>query len=306
MLKGNFLTGALIPTQSTVDHIVAELFFVSLLLPSMVVVAAIAIPIAGAMLLAIHRFWLKKKITILRKEWKSLIIIAALFAATEFAWFDAVGRIGGSMTALLSVPLEPVAIIIMSFFILNEKLRKPQIIGTCVVIFGIILSLDMVGAVSMYQFGIGEIEAMMAAFTGATEVVLTVKFLSKYDENRMLSFHSYNDWGNADGSNSGKSIDADGCTCYYRLVLACSVSICTDVLLLGILSRFDENWGIVHIDFIHWFNYVNTRATSNNGLLWSLNDTTRKYDLCCNGQHSLDRRHLYCILQRYRQGQSRI
>ncbi|MDW0128243.1 MAG: DMT family transporter [Nitrososphaeraceae archaeon] len=188
MLKGNFLTGALIPTQSTVDHIVAELFFVSLLLPSMVVVAAIAIPIAGAMLLAIHRFWLKKKITILRKEWKSLIIIAALFAATEFAWFDAVGRIGGSMTALLSVPLEPVAIIIMSFFILNEKLRKPQIIGSCVVIFGIILSLDMVGAVSMYQFGIGEIEAMMAAFTGATEVVLTVKFLSKYDEIECSAF----------------------------------------------------------------------------------------------------------------------
>ena len=104
-------------------------------------IATIAVPIAGIALLFIHRVIMKNKITILRER-KYLIVISALFAITEFTWYDAVSHIGAGMTSLINLPLETVSIVILAWIFLSERLHSTQIIGASIVIIGVILSIS--------------------------------------------------------------------------------------------------------------------------------------------------------------------
>jgi drug/metabolite transporter (DMT)-like permease len=159
-----------------------------LLIPNALLMAAIGTTIAGVGLLAIHVFYKKKKITILPKEWKNLLIVAALFAATEFLWFDAVANIGSGKTMLLNAPLEPIIIMAGAFLLLKEKLDQKQIIGSCIAIAGVIISIDIVSSSSLQAIGNGELEAILAAVTTAFHYVFVAKLLQSYDTLECTAF----------------------------------------------------------------------------------------------------------------------
>jgi len=166
--------------MASTESIVVELFYVLLFIPTLTI-AAIAVPIAGISLLFIHRVIMKNKITILRER-KYLIIISALFAITEFTWYDAVSHIGAGMTSLINLPLETVSIVILAWIFLSERLHSTQIIGASIVIVGVILSISSdITSKNITRFGIGEIESIIAAISGAIQAILIMKLLFKYN-----------------------------------------------------------------------------------------------------------------------------
>jgi drug/metabolite transporter (DMT)-like permease len=173
--------------MASTESIAVELFYVVLYIPTLVI-AAIAVPIAGIALLFIHRIIMNDKVTILR-EWRYLIIISVLFAITEFTWYDAVSHIGAGKTSLINLPLETLSIVILAWLFLNERLNSIQIIGASIVIVGIILSIGSdVTSTNITQFGIGEIESIIASLSGAVQAILIVKLLFKYKTLEVTAF----------------------------------------------------------------------------------------------------------------------
>lgn len=169
------------------ESIAVELFYVVLYIPTLII-AAIAVPIAGIALLLIHRIVMNTKLTILR-DWRYLIIVSGFFAITEFTWYDAVSHIGAGKTSLINLPLETVSIVILAWIFLNERLRSIQIIGASIVIVGIILSIGSdITAKNITQFGIGEIESIIASLSGAFQSILTMKLLFKYNALEVAAF----------------------------------------------------------------------------------------------------------------------
>lgn len=187
ILVGNSSFAILAACMGSIESIAVELFYVVLSIPTLII-AAIAVPIAGSALLFIHRVIMNHKITILR-EWRYLIIISALFAIMEFTWYDAVSRIGGGKTALINSPLEDVCIVVLAWIFLNERLHSIQIIGASIVIVGIILSIGSdITSTNITQFGIGEIESIIASLSTAIIAILIMKLLFKYKTLEVTAF----------------------------------------------------------------------------------------------------------------------
>jgi len=173
--------------MASIESIVVELFYVVLNIPTLVI-AAIAVPLGGIALIFIHRIIMNKQITIVR-EWRYLIIISVLFAITEFTWYDAVSHSGAGKTLLINLPLETVLVVIMAWIFLNERLHSIQIIGASIVILGILLTVGSdLTATNLTQFGIGEIEMIVASISGAFQAILTMKLLFKYSTLQVTGF----------------------------------------------------------------------------------------------------------------------
>ena len=134
---------------------------------------------------------MKKKITIFndKKTWKYIIIISVLFTITELTWYDSIGRIGSGKTSLLNLPLESVLIIIFAWFVLGERLRQFQIIGATIAIIGFTISASSdTNLKTLPEFGIGEMETVIASLSGAIAITLIAKLLVKQDVVQVTAF----------------------------------------------------------------------------------------------------------------------
>jgi drug/metabolite transporter (DMT)-like permease len=171
--------------MATTEQIIVELFYAILYVPTLIV-GAIAVPIAGSMLLLVHRVIMKNKITLLH-EWRYLLVISSLFAITEFTWYDAVGQIGAGKTALINLPLETVSIVILAWIFLRERLNSIQIFGASIVMVGVVISLSL-DVTKQAQFGIGEIESIIASLATGVQTILIVKLLFRYSVVEVTAF----------------------------------------------------------------------------------------------------------------------
>lgn len=168
----------------SVEQVSVELFLVLLFVPTLSL-AAIALPIAGSILLFVHTVVKKKKITILQSAWKEVLIISVIFAAIEFTWYDAVNHIGAAKTALINIPLETIVVLFFAFIFLRERLHRVQWAGAGVVAFGIVLAVgsDFSSNNSTnVQFGIGEVEIIGASVLAAIQMVMVTRLLNKYSD----------------------------------------------------------------------------------------------------------------------------
>lgn len=170
------------------EAVIVELFYVVYKIPTLTV-AAIAIPIAGLILLLMRR---KGVLTLFKRQYKSILLISFLFAITEFMWYDALPKVGASKLSLIEL-LETIIIIALAWIFLNEKFTNKKIVGGCIVLIGIVISLSLETTTSSVpggaaRFGIGEIEAVLAAVSAAIYIILVTRLLRTYDELHVTGF----------------------------------------------------------------------------------------------------------------------
>jgi drug/metabolite transporter (DMT)-like permease len=166
------------------EAVIVELFYVVFSIPTLTV-AAIAVPSAGLILLLFKRHGI---ITLFKQEYKSILLISLLFAITEFMWYDSLARIGAGKVSLIELA-ETILIIAMAWVFLSEKLTGRKMLGGSIVLIGIIISVSLETTKSeIGGSGIGEIEAIIAALSGAVYVILVTRLLHKHDEVHVTGF----------------------------------------------------------------------------------------------------------------------
>jgi drug/metabolite transporter (DMT)-like permease len=164
------------------QSIVVEWLTVLLQMPPLVI-AACSIPLAGAVLLAISRLVIKKKITVF-KSWKYLFPSAAFLSAGIFTWYDAVHRIGASKDGLLAGPIETVSILFLAYFFLKERMNNVQLAGVMITIIGFFMTIVSgkieLSLLSLLSFSLGDIEAILSAITYAAGIIFLTKLLTRH------------------------------------------------------------------------------------------------------------------------------
>jgi len=151
---------------------------------SSLLVGGISIPIAGIILLLARAFFLKGKITVF-KSWKLLFSASMFLSAAVFLWYDSVDRVGASKEGLLAGPLETVAVLILAWLFLKERLRKGQLVGVIIALSGFVAAVS--SSSSHLDFGLsipltfGDLEAILSAFTFAAGVILMTKLVEKHN-----------------------------------------------------------------------------------------------------------------------------
>lgn len=144
-------------------------------------------PVAGVTLLVIHRVIKRRPLTIV-KEWKLLALVCSIFIIQEIAWYDSVSHIGAGKVSLIYAPLETVLVVGLAWLFLHERLNRAQILGTIAVLVGIVMALSVTTTISRESFGIGEIETIVTAVSGAILILLSVKLINRHDATQMTIF----------------------------------------------------------------------------------------------------------------------
>lgn len=166
------------------EAVIVELFYVVFYIPTLIV-AAIAVPFAGLILLLFRRHGV---IILFKQEYKSILLISLLFAITEFMWYDSLARIGAGKVSLIEL-VETILIIAMAWIFLSEKLTGRKMVGGSIVLIGILISVSLETTKSdIGGFGIGEVEAIIAALSSAIYVILVTRLLHKHDEVHITGF----------------------------------------------------------------------------------------------------------------------
>jgi len=111
---------------------------------------------------------------------------ASIFlAAAVFLWYDSVNRVGASKEGLLAGPLETVAVLILAWLFLKERLRKGQLVGVIIALSGFVAAVS--SSSSPLNFGLsipltfGDLEAILSAFTFAAGMILMTKLVEKHN-----------------------------------------------------------------------------------------------------------------------------
>jgi drug/metabolite transporter (DMT)-like permease len=165
------------------EAVIIELFYVVYAIPTLIV-ATIAVPFAGLILLLAKRHGV---MVLLRREYKAILLISLLFAITEFLWYDSLARIGAGKVSLIELA-ETVLIIALAWVFLSERLTRRKTIGAAVVLIGVSISISLDTTASTGGFGIGEIEAILAAVSSAVYIILVTRLLHKADEVHVTGF----------------------------------------------------------------------------------------------------------------------
>lgn len=156
---------------------------------STTVIAIISITLSGSILLIVYVFVMKQKLRIIYKP-GYVILGAALFALSIFLWYDSIPRIGAGKAMMLQIPLETVFIVLMAWVFLLERLKLPQMIGIGVAIVGVGCALVAVSGTSngSYDFGLGEVEAILSAAVSAASITIMSKQLSRFNSTEVTGF----------------------------------------------------------------------------------------------------------------------
>ena len=113
--------------------------------------------------------------------WAKIGILGTMVGLGVLLWFDAVGRIGASKEAILGGgSSEVLSVVLLSAVFLRERLRRLEIIGSILVLLGVILVLTNTSKVSL-TIGSGEIEAIASSLVLGASVVYTTHLLREYD-----------------------------------------------------------------------------------------------------------------------------
>jgi drug/metabolite transporter (DMT)-like permease len=149
---------------------------------SSLLVAGISIPFAGATLLLISAV-LSKKITVFN-SWKLLLVGSIFLAAAVFLWYDSVTRVGASKEGLLAGPLETIVVLILAWLLLEEKLRKIQLVGVIIALLGFFAtvssrSLDL-SSILPFVITFGDFEAILSAFAFAGGVIAMTRLVKRH------------------------------------------------------------------------------------------------------------------------------
>jgi drug/metabolite transporter (DMT)-like permease len=149
---------------------------------SSLLVAGISIPLAGATLLFISTV-LSKKITVFN-SWKLLLVGSIFLAAAVFLWYDSVTRVGASKEGLLAGPLETIVVLILAWLLLEEKLRKIQLVGVIIALLGFFAtvssrSLDL-SSILPFVITFGDFEAILSAFAFTGGVIAMTRLVKRH------------------------------------------------------------------------------------------------------------------------------
>jgi drug/metabolite transporter (DMT)-like permease len=149
---------------------------------SSLLVAGISIPLAGATLLFISTV-LSKKITVFN-SWKLLLVGSIFLAAAVFLWYDSVTRVGASKEGLLAGPLETIVVLILAWLLLEEKLRKIQLVGVIIALLGFFAtvssrSLDL-SSILPFVITFCDFEAILSAFAFAGGVIAMTRLVKRH------------------------------------------------------------------------------------------------------------------------------
>jgi drug/metabolite transporter (DMT)-like permease len=187
LITKDYSVAFLATVAMAMEAIVVELFYVLLHIPT-VVVATIAVPSAGAIILLVGR---KNNLQFLRKQWKSILFISTLFATTEFLWYDSVSYIGATKVTLVEISLETMLVVFLAILFLHERLGRRKAIGAIIVLAGVIISVNVStvrSSSSNNEFGIGDIEIILAAVSGAVSIIAVTRLLEKEDTFQVTGF----------------------------------------------------------------------------------------------------------------------
>jgi drug/metabolite transporter (DMT)-like permease len=170
-----FVQAIILSFESIVVEFLTEIHGISSLL-----VAGIGIPLAGMTLLFISTV-LSKKITVF-KSWKLLLVASIFLAAAVFLWYDSVNRVGASKEGLLAGPLETIVVLILAWLLLKEKLRKIQLVGVIIALFGFFATVSSRSLSTILPLVItfGDLEAVLSAFAFAGGVIVMTKLVKRY------------------------------------------------------------------------------------------------------------------------------
>jgi len=116
-----------------------------------------------------------------RRGWLWMTALCGLSAVGAFMWFDAVGRIGAGKEALLGGgSSEVLFIVVLSAVFLRERLTKLEIVGSLLVVLGVVVVLANAEGIS-FTVGVGEIEAIVSSLLLGTSVIIATYLLYTND-----------------------------------------------------------------------------------------------------------------------------
>ena len=166
----------------SIESIFVEFLTELLGIPSLVI-SGTSIPLAGAILLLITNFAVKRRVAIF-KSWKYLISGSTFLAAAVFTWYDSVGRVGASKEGLLAGPLETVAVLFLAWFFLKEKLTKRQLTGVIIALAGFFVTVYSGrlewSSILPSSLTFGDLEAILSAITFASGIICMTKLVERY------------------------------------------------------------------------------------------------------------------------------
>ncbi|MDQ4101554.1 MAG: DMT family transporter [Thermoproteota archaeon] len=155
----------------------------SVLRISPLTIAAISIPVAGAISLFIANHIMKDNITVFG-SWRHLLPGSAFMALGIITWYDSVSRIGASKEATLTGPLEATVVLFLAWIFLRERLNKVQLLGALIAIVGFFAAalsgtvLD--GSFLLSLFTVGDLEAILSAVAFATGIIFLTKLVGDH------------------------------------------------------------------------------------------------------------------------------
>ena len=148
---------------------------------SSMLVAAIGIPVAGVVLLLIMKLR-SQRVTVFY-SWKLLFTGSVSLAIAVSLWYDSVARIGASKEGLLAGPLETVIVLVLAWLILNEKLKRIQVVGVILALLGFFATVQSSSSNLSQLFPpitYGDLEAIFSAFAFASGVIVMADLVKKH------------------------------------------------------------------------------------------------------------------------------
>lgn len=170
---------------SSAESIIIELFYVLLGIPTLVF-GAVTVPLAGIVMIIVHRVVMKRVITVLR-DWKILLVSSTFFILSIVTWYDSISRIGAGKVSLIDVPLQTVLVVVLAWIFLHERLNRLQIVGSGIIMVGVITSLSL-SVSNTTSFGIGEIESILTGVFGAVSVIASVRLVQRHGAVQVSGF----------------------------------------------------------------------------------------------------------------------
>jgi len=108
-----------------------------------------------------------------------------------FLTFDSVAKIGASKAMLLgSNTTEAIFIIVLSFFLLKERLSRIEIIGSLIILIGV-SSITFNPSSLSFEFGIGEIEIVVASLSYAASVIIATDLLKRVNLTKLVAISAF-------------------------------------------------------------------------------------------------------------------
>jgi len=114
------------------------------------------------------------------RSWRLMGLAVALISAGVLLWFDAVGKIGAGKEAILGGgSSEILFIVILGAIILSERLSRIELIGSLLVVAGVLLVLVNSEELT-WSIGEGEAEAIVSSLLLAASVIVTTLLLRSH------------------------------------------------------------------------------------------------------------------------------